>query len=583
MQVHGQFDAAKKYGANKPKHPDRVKELLLKSVKGEIPTVIDVHFEDDLRNGLTLASEFGLKPIFEHVERINPLPDEIGKSRAALVIEGRAPAAIRKLALDGRQFAIGTFGSDSKDSAGLRLRAAAAVAAGFTRDRVLRALTRDAAEMFGVGDKLGQIAAGRSADLVVFAGDPLDPSVPVRMTIGQGRVTYESTNAQAVPASAPASPNIPETLPASYILKTTRLLNAAGEFAPGELHVINGKLAGNDVVAALPVFDLGAAPVTPGLFAAHVSSGGEASADADASEMRTADGIVHDDARIHRFRDAGFLTIGIAPGSSNVIAGTTAVVRVGGSPSLNDMGMKFVLTSAARSRERLPISLAGQVELIESRLRGDEISTNQYLPEAVRDALIEQRDRMLQAVREGKLTACFEAATRTEIAAALRLISEFKLHGVLLMPRDVDELIDEVRLAKVAVVLPPIRPRDSERVVYGLVALGKAGVPLTFGGDADEIRATASWFVNAGLPRQTARRALVGQMGDALAASAGRLQPGGDAEFVIWMGDPLDASSRPAAVVVKGERVKIRAIENRPPKQDRPSGSNPARTRRRGR
>lgn len=580
--VRGQFDAAKRYGEGKITRCEPPKDLLFQAIKGEIPIRIEIHHEDDLRNALKLASEFGLRAVFEHVERARPIPEEIRSNRAGLVIGpflGVKPSAdVRNLALDGRHFAIGTFG-EPRATAGLRLHAAAAVAAGYPRDAVLRALTADAADLLGVGDRLGRIALGRTADLAVFAGDPLDPSAAVRMTISQGKVTYDAPTVETAPTATVSKPSLPEKLPPSYAIKTTRLLTSSGLLLPGELHVADGKLNGKSVVP-VPLFDVGDAPVTPGFVAANVAIGGETAPDADAAYLRAVDGLAPDDGRLRACRDAGFLTAVAAPGSANVIAGMSGIVRDG---DATDVGLKFVLTSAARHTERFPVSLAGQVELIDARLRSAPADTNLYLPPAVRTALLAQRDRNLDAVRERRLPAFFEVQTRAEIRAALRLIAEHKLRGVLLMPRDVEGLTDEIRQSGVAVVVGPVKPPDAERATAGLVALGKAGVPLAFGGDPAEMRTAAALLANHGLPRQFARRALTGQAADALGlpAGAGRLVAGDPADFVIWTGDPLDPTSRPAAVVAKGQRVAIGAGDDEPAKT--PGRPTPAPTRPRGR
>jgi imidazolonepropionase-like amidohydrolase len=156
---------------------------------------------------------------------------------------------------------------------------------------------------------------------------------------------------------------------------------------------------------------------------------------------------------------------------------------------------------------------------------------------------------------------------------------------VLLLPREIDELTDEIRQAGVAVVVPPVRPQDTERTVKGFVALGKSGVPLAFGGDAAELRNSAAWLVNVGLSRSTARRALIGQPSAALGLpqDAGRLLPGDPADFVVWTGDPLDTASRRAAILVQGQRVAMGAADDGPAADGRRTGATPARTRGRGR
>jgi imidazolonepropionase-like amidohydrolase len=150
------------------------------------------------------------------------------------------------------------------------------------------------------------------------------------------------------------------------------------------------------------------------------------------------------------------------------------------------------------------------------------------------------------------------------------------------MPHDVEELADEIRRSGAAVIVGPVKPQDADTVVRGLVALGKARVPLAFGGDPTEMRTSAAWLVNAGLPRPDARRALIGQPARAfgLPEDAGQT---GSADFVIWTSDPLDSASRPTAVVMKGQRVAIATTEDESTKTDRRPGAATTQPRGRGR
>jgi hypothetical protein len=58
----------------------------------------------------------------------------------------------------------------------LRQGAGVAVAHGLPYEAALAAMTRNPAEIFGVGDRNGSIARGRPADLVLWSGDPLEVS-----------------------------------------------------------------------------------------------------------------------------------------------------------------------------------------------------------------------------------------------------------------------------------------------------------------------------------------------------------------------------------------------------------------------
>ncbi len=566
-QLRSQFEAAKRYGDNPPARKDRARELLAEAVRGRIPVRMEVHYEDDVRNALRLAADFNLRMIFERVERCRVIPEELKRSRCGLVIgplwPERPSDAVRSLALDGRKCAVGTFGSGALATAALRYHAAAAVAAGFPRNRVLAVLTSDAADLLGVGDKLGRLAVGRTADLTVFAGDPLDPSAPVRLTISQGTITYENWEAEAVELPRSVAVAIPEKLPSRLTLRTRRLLAPDGTWKEGSLHLSDGRFVAESQFAgdsAVLTVDLGDAPITPGLVSAHFPLNVEQTPDADASHLRAGDLLFDQQGRLHSQLESGMLWIVAAPGSANVLAGTATLLPTsdrGTSASRSDVALKGVLTAAARSRDRYPVSLAGQYALVADRLRGASSDTALYLPDPIRRALLAQRERTLEAVRSRSWPMLLEAQTRAEIEAAVRLVEECRVRGILVHPRETEGTEELLRSANLAVVIGPTRPTDAERTVTGLVRLIQQGVPAAVGGDAADMRTTAAMLAAAGLPRAAARKTLIAADLDSLAPApaASRFAPGSPADLVIWSGDPLDLTARPLAVIVEGKRV----------------------------
>jgi len=64
------------------------------------------------------------------------------------------------------------------------------VKCGLPRSVALGALTRRPAALLGL-DNLGTVEPSKSADLLLFTGDPLDPAGRLRMTIIDGRTAYE--------------------------------------------------------------------------------------------------------------------------------------------------------------------------------------------------------------------------------------------------------------------------------------------------------------------------------------------------------------------------------------------------------
>jgi len=65
--------------------------------------------------------------------------------------------------------------------------AATAAAHGLPRDVALRAITRNAAEISGVGERLGRIDPGHSATFFLCDGDPLEMSSPPLVAWIDGR------------------------------------------------------------------------------------------------------------------------------------------------------------------------------------------------------------------------------------------------------------------------------------------------------------------------------------------------------------------------------------------------------------
>ena len=73
----------------------------------------------------------------------------------------------------------------------LRLCAALAMRYGIPEEEALKMVTSNAAEIARVADRVGSIAVGKDADLVIFDGPWYEPRSRVDLVIGDGRVIYE--------------------------------------------------------------------------------------------------------------------------------------------------------------------------------------------------------------------------------------------------------------------------------------------------------------------------------------------------------------------------------------------------------
>lgn len=81
---------------------------------------------------------------------------------------------------------------DLKSPADFRKNLKLAIEAGLARDTALAALTKNAADLLGASDVLGDIAIGRPAAFTAWKGDPLDPESKVRwLVLGSERFEFE--------------------------------------------------------------------------------------------------------------------------------------------------------------------------------------------------------------------------------------------------------------------------------------------------------------------------------------------------------------------------------------------------------
>jgi len=85
----------------------------------------------------------------------------------------------------GVKFAFGTFNNQFVRN--LPYQAATAVAFGLPYEEALKAVTINAAQIWGHGDEIGSVEKGKVADLMVTTGDPLEISTQVKYVFIKGK------------------------------------------------------------------------------------------------------------------------------------------------------------------------------------------------------------------------------------------------------------------------------------------------------------------------------------------------------------------------------------------------------------
>ncbi len=562
-----------------PTQPDRTKELLEKVIAREIPLRIEVHHPDTLMWALSLVTEFDIRLVLEGVSVPGGALPSLAELRTPVVLgpvwetgkapsyrEARADDWLSRVTESTGPWALGTFASEGRSSRLLRLHAAAAIAAGLEPDAVLRALTIDAARILGVDDTIGSIAPGMSADLAVFAGDPLDPSVSARLVLSQGRIVFEGNRGSRASTSR-ATIDLPESLPASYALRSDHVLRD-GELEAATLWVRDGKIAGLgnsiEIPEGTPVFELGKGVITPGLVAAHATLGLSASSndgtESDASQLRAIDVADPSCDAAQALLEGGFITVALPPASTTTSAGVVGALRLGAPETTwhPSIAGQFVMAASARTDQRFPASLFGQGELLGDLFAGRAPATRLYLPPSAQEALVAERKRNVRAVVSGERVALIQAQTHAEISAALRLIAEHELRASLVGPTEIIDHLESLRALGVGLIAGPISGTDFDRVADQLAAASTMGIPIAFAGESpEEIRATAALAVEAGMPRD---RALLGLTRTAaqltgMPRGTASLSIGQPADLVIWNASPLNLSARPVRVIVGGNVV----------------------------
>jgi imidazolonepropionase-like amidohydrolase len=197
----------------------------------------------------------------------------------------------------------------------------------------------------------------------------------------------------------------------------------------------------------------------------------------------------------------------------------------------------------------------------EYRRRKGQFERNQMRPLAARP---EDLDALAPAL-DGKVPLTVSVNRASDILALLELAKELRLRVVIVGGAEAWKVADRLAAAKVPVVLTPSKNLPVSFDALGArlenaALLSKAGVELVIAdiGGAHNVRNArqeAGIAVAYGLDPAQAITALT--LGAArimgMDASYGSVAPGKVANVVIWDGDPLEVTSYPTHVLVRGE------------------------------
>lgn len=179
---------------------DETSEALRPLLKGEVPAMIAVHSERDIRAAIPFIKDEGLKAVFYGVEQGFKCADELAKAGIPCVLgslydmppvwEDGYDALFRNPGILARAGVKIAFSSSSASVAkDLPYHAAKAAAFGLDRAEAIKAVTINPAEIFGVGDRMGSLEKGKTANIVLADGDILEMRTRIRKVYIDGRDT----------------------------------------------------------------------------------------------------------------------------------------------------------------------------------------------------------------------------------------------------------------------------------------------------------------------------------------------------------------------------------------------------------
>ncbi|GAA3698877.1 amidohydrolase [Zhihengliuella alba] len=356
----------------------------------------------------------------------------------------------------------------------------------------------------------------------------------------------------------------------------------------GTVVVRDGRIAaaGADVVPEGEMIDAGGQWLLPGFVDAHVHLGmdpeGENASTADVNEMtdpvtaaaRAIDAVDPFDPGFDDALTGGVTTVNVNPGSGNPVGGLAVALHTHGryleemvlrSPS----GLKSALGENPKrvygEKKQTPSTRLGTAMVIRQAFieAQDYLRARKADDTTPRDARLEALGQVLQREIPWR-QHCHRA---DDIATALRIADEFGYELVLDHGTEAHVLADVLAERGTPVLIGPLFTTKSKVELRGRSLanpgrLAAAGVDISIITDHPVVpihflvhQATLS--VKEGLDPVTALRSITINPARVLglADRIGSIEPGKDADLVLWSGDPLDVMQRARRVFIGGRTV----------------------------
>lgn len=198
----------KQTNPDQTKRPDRDLRLdmLGRVLKREVPLLITANRAQDIASALRIADEFRIRIVLDSASESYLLIDEITKAGVPVIVHPSMQRAVgesenqsfetaSKLRAAGIPIALQSGYESYVPKTRIALFEAAITAAnGLTFEQALATITRDAAKILGIDNRVGTIEVGKDGDLALFDGDPFEYTSHCTGTIIEGVVVSDEPN-----------------------------------------------------------------------------------------------------------------------------------------------------------------------------------------------------------------------------------------------------------------------------------------------------------------------------------------------------------------------------------------------------
>ena len=183
-------------------------EALAPVLEGRLPLLIAADRSSDIEAAIRLATDYKIRVMIGGGVEAWVVADKLAAARIPVLTGAmnNIPESFSQLGTRQENAAllrqagvevilIGNAGGDEElfNVRNLKFEAGNAVAYGMTWDDALRAVTLAPAEQFGVSEQVGSLRPGRSANVVVWSGDPFEFTTQVEHVFIRGReITRDS-------------------------------------------------------------------------------------------------------------------------------------------------------------------------------------------------------------------------------------------------------------------------------------------------------------------------------------------------------------------------------------------------------